>query len=124
MAKTKIDYFAGLRVVFSHLRPHRREIFALLVFSTVSSLSSALLPYFLGRILDAIKSGDLVNLAGRSLPQVAVIIAVWFLVKMIGDLADWRLDVKNEQLGAVLEGEYIVNGFSKLFELPMSFHSL
>ena len=122
MPKAKLDYFSGLRVVFRYLKPHRREIFALLILSTISSLSNALLPYILGRILDAVRSGDLINLAGRALPQVVVIIAVWFFVKMAGDLADWRLDVKNEQLGAVLEGEYIVNGFGKLFELPMSFH--
>lgn len=122
MTKNKLDYFVGLKIVFGYLKPHKRDVFILLLLSTISSLSAAFLPYAFGRILDTIKSNDFITFGGQNISQAIAIIAAWFLIKMISDLADWRLDVKNEQLGAVLEGEYNVNGFSKLFELPMSFH--
>lgn len=122
MTKNKLDYFAGLKIVFGYLKPHKRDVFILLLLSTISSLSAAFLPYAFGRILDTIKSNDFITFGGQNIPQAIAIIAAWFLIKMISDLANWRLDVKNEQLSAILDGEYIVKGFGKLFELPMSFH--
>ncbi len=122
MPKTKLNYFLGLKVIFKYLKHHKRDVFILIFLSVISSLSIAFLPYFFGRILDTIKSNEFINFFGQIIPRAIAIIIVWFLIKMVGDFADWRIGVKSEQLGAIIDGEYLVNGFGKLFELPMSFH--
>src|SRR3989344_346484 len=118
----KLDYFGGFKIIFKYLKPHRRQIFVLIFLSIISSLSSSFLPYVVGKILDVIKSDQIVNFLGLYISFTIFLIGGWFLIKIIGDLADWRIDVKTEQLGAIVPGEYIVNGFSRLLELPMSFH--
>lgn len=118
----KLDYFAGFKIIFKYLKPHSRSIFILIFLSIISSLSSSFLPYVVGKILDVIKSDQTIYFFGFYIFLPIIFIGGWFLIKIIGDLADWRIDVKTEHLSAIVPGEYMVNGFSRLLELPMSFH--
>lgn len=118
----KLDYLGGFKIIFQYLKPHRWSIFVLIFLSIISSLSSSFLPYVVGKILDIIKSDQIINFFGFYISLAIFLIGGWFLIKIIGDFADWRIDVKTEQLSTVTHGEYIVNSFSQLLELPMSFH--
>lgn len=118
----KLDYSGGFKIIFKYLKPYKRQIFVLIFLSIISSLSSSFLPYVVGKILDIIKSDQIIYFFGFYISLTILLIGGWFLIKIVGDSIDWRLDVKTEQLSAIIPGEYIVNGFSKLLELPMSFH--
>lgn len=118
----KIDYSKGFKTIAKYLKPHHREIFILLALGVVSSISNALLPYFIGRIFDVVRSNQIFNVFGYYLPVAFILVGTWFLLRILGDLVDWRVNLRNERLAAVLEGEYIVNGFETLFYLPLSFH--
>ena len=118
----KLDYFGGFKIIFKYLKPHRRQIFVLIFLSIISSLSSSLLPFGVGKILDVIKSDPIINFFGYYISFTLLLIGGWFLIKIIGDLSNWQIDVKTEQLSNIVPGEFIVNGFSRLLELPMSFH--
>ena len=118
----KLDYSGGFKIIFKYLKPHRRQIFVLIFLSIISSLSSSLLPFGVGKILDVIKSDPIINFFGYYISFTLLLIGGWFLIKIIGDLSNWQIDVKTEQLSNIVPGEFIVNGFSRLLELPMSFH--
>lgn len=119
---TKLDYFGGFKIIFKYLKPHKWPIFVLIFLSIISSLSSSFLPYVIGKILDVIKSNQVIDFFGFYIFLPLIFIGGWFLIKIIGDFADWRIDLKTEQLSAIIPGEYMVNGFSRLLELPISFH--
>lgn len=118
----KVNYLRGFKIIGKYLKPHRRDVFVLFFLSIASSFSGAILPYLVGRILDVIRSGQTTILFNFTLPTVMAIVVFWFISRLVSDLADWRMDVRNERLAAILEGEFVVNGFGKLFELPISFH--
>ncbi len=96
----------------------------MLVFLSVfSSLASAILPYIVSKIIDALlKPGQPINVSNFALPAVLGIVSIWFLVRIIKDAADWLLDLNNDRLSTLINSEYMVNGFSRLLELPLSFH--
>ncbi len=83
------------------------------ILSVIASASNASVPYLAGRIIDSIISGK---------KEVFLFLGIWFLVKLLGDILYWQLDIRNNKLAAKLEGNYTVDGHAKLLELPLSFH--
>ena len=112
MAKLKKEnLIEGWKIVLKYLRPHKRVVFALSALSVVSAVSSAVIPYLAGKIVDTIKT-----------PAVFYFVFVWFLLRAAGSAIDWRSWLLNNKLQGILESEYLAYGHGKLLELPMSFH--
>jgi len=80
-------------------------------FSIVSAFSNAAVPYLAGKIVDTITT-----------PSVYYFIGVWFFLRSVGSIMDWRSFLMREELGGLLESEYLTQGHGKLLVLPMSFH--
>src|SRR3989344_2341876 len=47
---------------------------------------------------------------------------IWFFVKIITDAVANRGNALNEKLGGDVEAEYLVRGFGKILEFPLSVH--
>ena len=75
----KLDYSGGFKIIFKYLKPHRRQIFVLIFLSIISSLSSSLLPFGVGKILDVIKSDPIINFFGYYISFTLLLIGGWFL---------------------------------------------
>lgn len=112
MAKLKKEnLLAGWRIILKYLKPHKRAVFVLSVFSVVSAVADASVPYLAGKIIDNIATG-----------AVLYFIGAWALIRIFGDAIDWRSRLLNNKLQGVSESEYLAYGYGKLLELPLSFH--
>ncbi|MEK7496240.1 MAG: ABC transporter ATP-binding protein [Patescibacteria group bacterium] len=120
---TKEKTFAGLKIIWKYLKPHKRMIFILSIFSIFSAGANAAVPYLAGRIIDGILAPQQsIEIFFYSIPTAIFFVAVWFLIMIIANISDWQLTSKKERLSMTAFGEYVVRGFSHLMELPLSFH--
>lgn len=110
----KENYLQRLQIVFQYLKPHRRELFIILAISLVSAGANAIVPYLGGRLFDAI--------LGKTISGIILFLGLWILSRAINDIADRFKNIKRETLAALLDSDYLVNGFSKLILFPLSFH--
>ncbi|KKT63613.1 MAG: ABC-type multidrug transport system, ATPase and permease component [Candidatus Giovannonibacteria bacterium GW2011_GWA2_44_26] len=112
MAKLKKEnLIAGWRIILKYLKPHKEAVFVLGVFSVISAVADASVPYLAGKIVDNIKT-----------PVAFYFIGTWVLVRILGDAIDWRSTLFNNKLQGNLESEYLAHGHGKLLELSMPFH--
>lgn len=102
---------AGWQIILKYLQPHKRAVFILSALSVVSAIANSAVPYLAGKIVDNIISVD-----------VFYFIGIWFLIRAVGSLADWRFSVLNARLETNLESEYLVIGHKKLLNMPLAFH--
>ncbi len=79
--------------------------------SVIEALGNASVPYLAGSIIDAITS-----------PSFLAFPIIWFFVKIITDAVANRGNALNEKLGGDVEAEYLVRGFGKILEFPLSVH--
>ena len=117
---TREIFWQGLGIIGRHLAPHRREILVLVGLSVISAAAEAFVPYLGGKVLDAIIR--LASVPVASLGGIGAVIAVWFGLKLITDIADWQINSRESWLGTRIYGEYIAAGFGKMLLLPISFH--
>ena len=117
---TRQTLWEGAGVIIRHLKPHKRTVVLLVTLSLVAAIAEAFVPFLAGKIFDAIISISKNPLL--SLTSIFFIVAIWFLLRLGSDIAEWKIGFSNERLGVMLEAEYIANGFGKLFEMPLSFH--
>lgn len=113
---------AGLRVIKEFLKPHKNEVLILIGLSLVEALGNASVPYLAGKIIDSIRSETIFNFLGFAIPLFLLIPIIWFLIKIVTDTVAWRGNAINEKLNGELEAEYIIRGFSKIMEFPISVH--
>jgi len=83
----------------------------LVFLSVIEALGNASVPYLAGSIIDAITS-----------PSFLAFPIIWFFVKIITDAVANRGNALNEKLGGDVEAEYLVRGFGKILEFPLSVH--
>lgn len=117
---TRKNFWQGAGIIRRYLAPHRREIYILIAFSIVSALAEAFVPFLAGRVFDAI-----IKIAADptlSLFAIGAVIALWYILRFITDLADWQIASREEYLGTTLHGEYIAAAHAKLLLMPISFH--
>lgn len=113
-------FWGGFKIIAKYLAPHRREVLALVVFSLISALAEAFVPYLAGRVFDAIIT--VAREPAAALKTAGMVVALWFVLKAITDLADWRISSGESQLEIELHNEYIAAGFSRFLLMPMTFH--
>lgn len=104
----------GWKAIVFHLRSYRREVALLLALTIISSIANGVIPYLVGRLIDAITALDP--------KQVYLFLAIWLAVQLVAYTIDWFSSSKRHGLGGMLYGDYLVRGYSYLLKLPMSFH--
>lgn len=117
---TRKTFREGAGVIIRQLKPHKRTVGLLAAFSLVAAMAEAFVPFLAGKIFDAIILLSKNPLS--SLTSIFFIVAIWFLLRLGSDIAEWKIGFSNERLGVMLEAEYIAGGFGNLFEMPLSFH--
>ncbi len=113
-------FFDGLKIFISYLKPYKVFIFGLVVLSLFSAAFSAMVPLLGGKIFDAIIAIE--QNPNTALGTVFGVILIWLILRLLGDVFDWRIAVGNNTLGAKVEGEYIAYGFGRLLQMPMALH--
>ena len=113
----------SVAIFAKYLRPYRRTLLVIGAFSLVDAGANALTPLFAGKIFDFLVSPRMVALPYLGLvPAALAVIGTWFVIRVWGDIAGWQKSVKQERFGADIHADYLVAAFSRVLELPLSFH--
>lgn len=122
MSKNK-KFINSFKIVLKHLVPYKKDLIIISVLGVVSAVVNAVVPYIAGRLIDAILSqGKIFQIRDIKIPLWLLIIILWLIVKLISDVIDWVINLKNIKMEEIIHSDYIVNGFGVLLELPLSFH--
>ncbi|MDO8560954.1 MAG: ABC transporter ATP-binding protein [bacterium] len=123
-SEKKLPIKEGLRVIRRSLLPHKKEFLVVVGLSVVLAGANAVVPYISGRLFDAI-----LHPVETEVPAVAIkissvflMLGIWTFLQLVVDAMDWQKGARQEKLSAELEADYLVHGFSRLLELPLSFH--
>ncbi len=121
--KQKVNFRRGAAILLKYLAPFRATLAVIAVFSLIDAAANALTPYFAGKIFDALVTPRDIAVPWFGLaPAALVFIGMWFLIRALGDIGGWQKSVKQERFGADIEASYLVAAFSRVLELPLSFH--
>jgi len=91
----KENLIEGWKIIVKYLRPHREAVFTLIGLSVVSAALNASIPYLAGKVID-----DIIKFN----PGIYQILVIWFLVRMVENIIDWQMDLRNAKLGSKLQG--------------------
>jgi len=119
----KANITKGFKIIFRYLAKYKKDLIALTVLGVVSALANGIVPYIAGRLFDAIlKPSQIFPGTKIEMPLFLFFLIIWGLVRLIGDIVDWRNNLKSEKLSNIIHADYISNAFGVFLELPLSFH--
>lgn len=113
-------FFSGIRIIKRHLIPHRKMLIILTVLGLIDAITQAFVPLVSGKIFDAIIAIAR-NETARLIP-IIILIVVWLILQMSDNAISWWTGFNNDKVGTYLNSEYIAHGFSRVLEMPLSFH--
>ena len=125
MPKDVFQYHKGWKVIARYTTHYKRELFTLFGLSIASAAANAIVPYLVGQLIDGVISPRSLSLPfgpAVTFPAAFFFIGIWFLAKIIADIVDRQINMTSEKMDAIVEGDYLVEGLSKIMELPMSFY--
>ncbi|MBU4369168.1 ABC transporter ATP-binding protein/permease [Patescibacteria group bacterium] len=113
----------GIKEMLVQLKDYRKTVIIISFFSLVSALTNGVIPYITGRLIDSILDSKTIFLGGDLvIPYFLFFLVIWTIVKILADFVDWRNGLKNEKLGYTIYANYLMNAFSTILELPLSFY--
>lgn len=113
----------GLKIIFRHLAKYKRDLIILAFLGVISAIANGVVPYLAGRLFDAIIEPSKIFISTAiEMPLFLFFIIIWGLVQLAANIVDWRNNLKSDQFGEGIYGDYTVNGMSRLLELPILFH--
>ncbi|MBI4132116.1 MAG: ABC transporter ATP-binding protein [Candidatus Sungbacteria bacterium] len=113
----------GIAIFVKYLKPYRSALIVISVFSLADAGANALVPLLAGKIFDALiqPRSAAVPFLGI-VPAALALIGVWFVIRICGDIAGWQKSIRQERFGADVHADYLIAAFSRVLELPLSFH--
>lgn len=114
----------GLRAIWRHIQPFKKEFTTLVVLGIVSAIANGFVPYVTGRFFDALigLSRGEHTLSLSKLPLWVALLSVWVFVQIIANNIDWIMDRlrRRVDIGVLLGIQ--TRGFTHLFRVPLSYH--
>lgn len=114
-------FFSGARIIARQLRPYKSMLIWLSVFGLLNATANAFVPLVSGKIFDAIIKISQ-NHSAILMPFIWLLV-VWTVLQVISNVISWWSGFQNDRLSTVLNAEYTAEGFARLFEMPLSFHT-
>ncbi len=115
-------FFSGAAIIARQLRPYQRMLIWLSVFGLLNATAQAFVPLIAGKIFDAIIKISQ-NPAVVLMPFITLLI-IWAALNLASNGISWWTGLPNDKLSTVMLAEYTAEGFSKLFEMPLGFHTM
>ena len=121
--KQKLNIRRGVAIFAKYLKPFRKELTVIGIFSLIDAGANAMTPLLAGKIFDGLVTPHSfwVPFIGFA-PAALVFIGTWFVIRALGDIGGWQKSVRQERFGADIHADYLVAAFSRVLELPLSFH--
>ncbi len=115
-------FFSGSRIIARHLRPYQTMLVWLSVFGLLNATANAFVPLVSGKIFDAIVKISQ-NPAAVLMPFIWLL-AIWGILQLATNVISWWTGYHNDKLSTLLHAEYTAEGFARLFEMPLAFHTV
>lgn len=114
----------GLRAIWRHARPLKKEITVLVGLGIVSAIANGFVPYVTGRFFDTLiqLSQGKHTEAMNSLPLWAVLLGLWVFVQLVANNIDWVMDRLRRRVETEVLFNIQVRGFTHLLHAPMMYH--
>ncbi len=113
----------GLKILFNYLAEYKKDLVVLSVMGIILAVANALAPYLVGRLFDSILNpGGIFTNTAFKMPLWLFFIVLWGLVRLTADVIDWRTNLKGGVIAEELYSGYLIKGFGRALELPLSFH--
>src|SRR3989344_1760912 len=123
-ADQKEEIKKGLRAIWRHVRPFKKELSVLVVLGVVSAIANGFVPYVTGRFFDTLI--DLSNgtnvLTSSSLPLWAVLLGVWVFVQLVANNIDWVMDRLRRKVDIGVQTGLQTKGFTHLLRTSLMYH--
>lgn len=101
------------------LRPHKKTLLVVALFSLIVAGADAFVPFLAGRFFDGLID---IALGAGLFDKIFIILALWLILKIFSDFLSWKIDRKQGAVSAEIEGEYVSGSLSRLIEKPIEFH--
>jgi len=122
MKKEKITIRAGIKALWRHLKPFKRELIILSLLGVVSAIANGFIPFITGRFFDALIAIAAGKEQGGAIPLWASILGIWAFIQLVANNIDWIADRLRRSVDTKMHLSIQANGFIHLLKLPMSFH--
>ena len=121
--KPKNRFQDGLKAIWRHLHPFRRQLTIMVVLGVISSIANGFVPYVTGRFFDALigLSQNKPAIAG-SWPLWGLFLGAWIIVELIANNIDWTMDRLRRKVSTSVQFKIQADGFSHMFRLPLTHH--
>lgn len=111
------------KVVISFLANHKSEVVIVFLVNILIAIGNGIVPYISGKLFDTIlhpeKTFSLINI---TLPQVIWILICLIILQSFLAVSEYLITSRSSKLIFFSRFDYIVKTYSRLLELPISFH--
>ncbi len=120
----KSEMRAGIRAIWRHLQPFRKELTILVLLGIVSAIANGFVPYVTGRFLDALinVAQQEQELADNGLPIWTLLLGVWAFIQLLANNIDWFMDRLRRRVDTKVHFKIQADGFVHMFRLPLQYH--
>ena len=108
--------------MWSYLKPYKQNLKLMWFFGIGSAILNALIPYLGGKIIDGIIKPNFINLLGRSINSVLLIIVIFFVTQLIISIVERYISNQSKKIGAIIQIDFYTSAISRLLHLPVAFH--
>jgi ABC-type multidrug transport system fused ATPase/permease subunit len=115
-------FFNGTAIIARQLRPYKKILIWLSVFGLLNATAQAFVPLISGKIFDAIIKISQ-NPTAVLMPFIDLLI-IWGILQLASNFISWWSGFQNDKLSTLLQAEYNAEGFGKLFDMPLAFHTM
>jgi len=121
--KSKSRIREGLRAIWRHLRPFRKQLTVMLVLGVISSIANGFVPYVTGHFFDAlIGLSQHQPVVAASCPLWGIFLVAWVAVELVANNVDWTMDRLRRKVSTAVQFKIQADGFAHMFRLPLSYH--
>ncbi|KKU82163.1 MAG: ABC transporter-related protein [Parcubacteria group bacterium GW2011_GWA1_47_8] len=114
----------GLRAIWRHVRPFKKELVVLVVLGVVSAIANGFVPYVTGRFFDTLinLSQGTETFTASTFPLWVVLLGAWVLVQLVANNVDWVMDRMRRRVDIGVHLGIQTTGFKHLLHAPMVYH--
>lgn len=101
---------------------YRKGFTIVTVASVFAAIFDALVPFFLGNIVDNIINPSFIfHIFNLTIKGVFLFLGLWIMAKILSDIITWKLKKMIGVIGETAESTYVHEGFASILRLPMSY---
>ena len=120
---TRQDIAHGAWLLLRMFGQYRAMLIPFVVLGIVSSIGNAVVPYLVGKFIDALSSPNLIFVLGDfSMPLYLAPIVLWTAIQVLLIAIDRHISRESDGVGMQIWSRYITDGMGHLLRMPMGFH--